>query len=347
MPSQQPVKCPNPACNFVGTRLPLHFRLSEGCKRYAAQQRSSRNVRARCDSSVDGSSIRIPLPDPPDNVVTEGSPPSPSANNHTTIDSVTDASVSHLVNTTVFVTHDAADEVSSDIEADTDFDATLNPNARVYNFSRRQQRPTIVNPPEIAQTGVMTFSVKVGEEEFPYKIGKSYPISNEESFSVVDSHRYGKHIPGMARILQKLRMSGCPLKVVDEVFILIEQQLKLGNFTPHSLPRSQSSLRSIFELFKVPSPIVVSVPLERTTQQRKADVLPKRRQFPVFDFQQQLQDLFDEDVFDNPDNLCINPGDPWSPFVPLPGDDMSELQCGQWFQNIVSKESPVMKPYHF
>ena len=96
------------------------------------------------------------------------------------------------------------------------------------------------------------------------------------------------------------------MSVVDDLLVIIEEEVRRERFDPMRLPRAKSSMCRIMDLFKVPAPYIVSVPMERTTWQIRHDVQPRRPSFPVFNFLEQLQDLLNEDVFGDVSNLCVN-----------------------------------------
>ena len=178
-----------------------------------------------------------------------------------------------------------------------------------------------------------------------FTLGRTYGIGRNHSFNALDKWMYPTYLPGMAHILLKLRSTGCPLNVLDDVMRIMEHELMLGRFDRLRLPRSRSSLNMIENLFPVAHPLTVSVPMERFPSEIKDDVYPTPTSFPVFDFLRQLQDLLDADEFMNLDNLCVNPDSRWQPFTTSADSDPSELQSGRWYQNIVS--NLTLLPYEF
>ena len=139
-----------------------------------------------------------------------------------------------------------------------------------------------------------------------YVLAHSFAIQDDESFSGLDPCMYPKHLPGMARILYRLRSAGCPLDVLDDVMKIIEGEVRAGHFQASALPRSQSSLLKILKLFPVPKPVCHSVAYEKTAKQKKDNVQPTTTSFPVFDFYTQLHDLLEAEEFMHLDNLSVN-----------------------------------------
>ena len=90
---------------------------------------------------------------------------------------------------------------------------------------------------------------------------------------------------------------------------IIEDEVKARNFDPRKLPRYQSSMLKIVELFKVPRPDMITVPMELTPSERKQNIQLKASKFPVFNFLHQLQDLLDAEEFCHLENLSVNPKD--------------------------------------
>jgi len=179
-----------------------------------------------------------------------------------------------------------------------------------------------------------------------YILGRKHPIKSNESFNAVQEWRYPSHLPGMARIMLKLRSSGCPINVLDEIMRILEAEFSAGNFNPLNLPRTKSSMKKIMKLFPAPPPSMVSVPVERTRTQIKKGIHTKSPAFPLFDFMDQVQDLLDAEEFGDAHNLCVNPKEPFSPFVcadVCKEECPSELQCGRWYQNLVQHHS--VRPY--
>ena len=102
----------------------------------------------------------------------------------------------------------------------------------------------------------------------------------------------------------------------------------------------------IVQLFPVPRPAMISVPMELTPSEIKQKIQLKAPTFPVFNFIHQLQDLLDAKEFCHLGNLSINAKDRWAPFVSVhPNLPNSEIQSGSWFQNIVNDSD--VEPYEF
>ena len=57
------------------------------------------------------------------------------------------------------------------------------------------------------------------------KMGKSFPIQNNETFDAVPQHAYEKHLPGMALIMRKLFTGGCSLSLADEILQIIQEMV--------------------------------------------------------------------------------------------------------------------------
>ena len=144
---------------------------------------------------------------------------------------------------------------------------------------------------------------------------KSYNMQPDQSFAALDKGKFQNHIPGMVQIIQKMRHAGCPISLVDDILKIIEQEIKTHNFNPRQLPRYQSSMLKIVQLFPVPRPAMISVPMELTPSEIKQKIQLKAPTFPVFNFIHQLQDLLDAKEFCHLGNLSVS-------YQP------SETQCG-------------------
>ena len=80
---------------------------------------------------------------------------------------------------------------------------------------------------------------------------------------------------------------------------------------------------------------MVSVPLERTPDEKKNNVSVVSPPFPLWIFAEQLQDLLsDSSIFGNLDNLCVDANDRWAPHASKQGC-RTEIQDGNWFQNCI------------
>jgi hypothetical protein len=84
-------------------------------------------------------------------------------------------------------------------------------------------------------------------------------------------------------------------------------------------------------LFRVPKPTMLSIPLERTLREHHNHMYHQTPVFPTFSFVEQLQDLLSlSDIFQDLDDLVVNPVNRWHPYQRT-DDTYEEIQDGDFF----------------
>ena len=80
-------------------------------------------------------------------------------------------------------------------------------------------------------------------------------------------------------------------------------------------PSYLTTMSHLSRLFCVPSPHMITIPLERTTSAEQLnDIYPRSPVFPHYSCLNQLQDLLSvSDIFCDLGNLVVNKDNPWSP----------------------------------
>ena len=249
------VRCPNPRCrtNYTGLNISHHFAKSPKCALFSVgHDVHGRNVRPRLYFPDNGSSIQIASKEPP--ATANNTKPSPIPQQ------LLESNLSPFVadgNRNGSNVRDA----QYDLEFDLAFDNLLDPDISLLEDLTNIPSPNV------------NYAAKVGGAT--YEMVKSFHISQDKTYARLDPYTYPKHLPGMAQIIHKLRSSGCPLSLVDDLLSIIEEEVRRERFDPKRLPRSKSSMCRIMDLFKVPAPCMVSVPMERTPWQKRHKVQPK------------------------------------------------------------------------
>jgi hypothetical protein len=96
----------------------------------------------------------------------------------------------------------------------------------------------------------------------------------------------------MTRIIHYCRKAAVPLYLVDGILKIILEEVSANRLNLLDPPSSQSTMKDLKQLFVVPIPCMVAIPLERTLLLEQANAFyPHSPTFPTFSFLEQLQDL--------------------------------------------------------
>ena len=199
--------CPNPKCptHYHGRHLNKHFAEKAVCRLYVLNQKNV--VHPSLDSPPDDS-IVVARDGPPTETET-WPPPIPG--------SVVCTSMAHSTSSG----NEEEDNAVDSLPEDEGTNSPALPQPRTYNFLSAA-RAEVHATPGTGNSAPANCATRVSSEAFTctlggttYLLGRSFAIGSDESFGAVK--HYPKHLPGMARILQTLRVAGCPLYVLDVV----------------------------------------------------------------------------------------------------------------------------------
>ena len=160
---------------------------------------------------------------------------------------------------------------------------------------------------------------------------KVLPIEKGTSFNMPEV--IPKHVGPMAQMIKILFDSGSPLYVLDSLMAVVNESMLSNHLTPGHIPTYDASLTEMKRLFS--SPKARSVTIKVATGYAETHDNPSwvNLTFPVFDFFEQLQSLLDSSVFENINNLVVNPEDPFSRYKVNKNADNVEIMDAEVFQN--------------
>ena len=350
------IRCPNPFCTYQrpansNARLWTHIARNPRCERYLYSpsgentcQATNNNAPPSADDSDDDFNIDIPdavecLPERAESPSGVGNLRRSGRNQQVVTQLQTDSE--DILSDDEYFDH--LDALVSNPSESTHMDlphSTMvdkNGSHPTINLDTDVSQGSPTNPAPSAQP-----TQKTTADGRVFNLGVSHPIGTNESFEALNPQSIPPSLYGMVEILHITRKAGAPLNLVDQLFEIIEREVKLRRFDPYNLPRTRSSLKRTTRLFHCPTPNVVSIPMERSKKEIAADIIAKSPSFPVYNFVQQLQDLLNDEAFSDLDNLVINRSNPWGPytrgsstFVDANDDTIyAEVHDGTWYQNI-------------
>jgi hypothetical protein len=143
----------------------------------------------------------------------------------------------------------------------------------------------------------------------------------------------------MTRILQCFRQSGAPLYLADLVMKVVSEEVLANRLNLSSVPSYDSTMKRLSNLFRIPRPLMRSIPLERTLREQQQHIYHETPSFPTYSFIEQLQDLLSlSDIFQDLDNLVVNKDNRWHPYERNVDPANEEFQDAGWFQNANNPE---------
>ena len=146
-----------------------------------------------------------------------------------------------------------------------------------------------------------------------HKLGKTFSIQPHEVFDMVTA--FPNSLISMTHILQCFRQAGAPLYLVDLVMKVISDEVSAHRLNFQCYPSYDSTMLRLSNLFHVPKLTMLSIPLEHTLREQQNHIYHQTPVFPAFSFVEQLQDLLSlSDVFQDLDNLVVNPVNRWHPY---------------------------------
>ena len=164
-----------------------------------------------------------------------------------------------------------------------------------------------------------------------YSQGEVSTIAADEDFDMLQA--FPSSLISMTRIIKFCRDAGVPLYVVDGFLKIVSEEVACDRLNLFDHPSHATTMKHLSKLFHVPSPHMITIPLERTSSEQAHSIFPRSPIFPQFSFLEQLQDLLSEsDLFCDLDNLVVNKDNPWLPYQ-REDDKIEEMHDGDWFLN--------------
>lgn len=222
--------------------------------------------------------------------------------------------------------------ITSHSDSDDSFDMELN-QLQIHGHTDSSTAAAPANYEEITDDLVV-------ESHLPnngYNLGDVFPIADNEDFDMLDA--FPSSLVSMTRILHYCRSAAVPLYLIDGILKIVSEEVCSKRLNLMDAPSYRSTMKDLSNLFSVPVPHNIAIPLERTLSEQATDFYPRSPVFPTFSFLEQLQDLLSmSDIFRDVDNLVLNPNDPWLPYQSNI-NDFEEMHDGSWFQNGCSQSS--------
>jgi hypothetical protein len=218
--------------------------------------------------------------------------------------------------------------LSNDNDSQDDYDQEFN----LPLFSGPPESSTVAPLPAFSPLTIDTTFVESSPTiKKGYVLGDVHQIACNEDFDMLDA--FPGSLVSMTRIIHYCRKAAVPLYLVDGILKIILEEVSANRLNLLDPPSSRSTMKDLKQLFAVPVPRMVAIPLERTLLEQANAFYPRSPTFPTFSFLEQLQDLLSmSDIFRDIDNLVVNDDNPWLPYNP-PGNRGDEMHDGDWFHN--------------
>ena len=169
-------------------------------------------------------------------------------------------------------------------------------------------------------------------------LGEIFTIGTNDDFDMLDA--FPNSLVSMTRLIHYCRSAAVPLYLIDGILKLICDEVNSKRLDLNQCPSYRSTMSDLRNLFQVPILQIVSNPLERTTTEQENGIYLHSPTFPTFSFLEQLQDLLSmSDIFQDLDNLVVNPDNPWLPYKNADSDEIWEFHDGDWFRNAATNLS--------